>query len=208
MKALLKALRVRRPPGTVSAQLSNYYDHAFTRPEWREHYTKSSYYFLWTVLVDRLLRSGVEKVIELGCGPGQLACLLRDKGVTRYLGIDFSATAVRLAREACPEFVFACADLAKDPILATADYDCVVTLEFLEHVEADLEILQRVRPGTKIFATVPSFPYISHVRHFRSVEEVRARYQGVIAALSVDSFLNAHRRTFYLMEGVSRGMNQ
>src|SRR5690606_24098990 len=69
-----------------------YYDERFASDEhWSEHYTKSSYYFIWTVCIDRLRRSTPAQVLEIGCGPGQLAAAMYDAGVApSYTGVDFS----------------------------------------------------------------------------------------------------------------------
>lgn len=62
-----------------------WYDAAFERSDhYRRHYSQSPYYFLWTVIADRIVRAKVEPILEIGCGPGQLACLLRDKGISKY----------------------------------------------------------------------------------------------------------------------------
>lgn len=180
-----------------------WYDKAFeSLPEYRKHYSESVYYFLWTVVVDRILLSGVNNVLDLGCGPGQFASFLRDKGLKRYRGVDFSAEAVRLAREQCPSFEFCAADLSESNLLLTFDYDCVVALEFLEHVQDDEKILAQIKSGVKFYATVPGFPYVSHVRHFRDEAEVRSRYQRHFSAFRVDIFVeNPQGKKYYLMEG-------
>jgi hypothetical protein len=93
-------------------------------------------------------------------------------------------------------------DLAESDILETSSYDCVVALEFLEHVEFDLDIIGRIRNGTKFFGTVPNFPYESYVRHFANESEVRTRYELFFTDFTVDAFLeNAMGKTFFLMEG-------
>jgi hypothetical protein len=109
-----------------------------------------------------------------------------------------------MAQETCPQFCFERGDLTQDPVVLRADYDCVVTLEFLQHVVPDVEILGMIRPGTKVFASVPDFPYISHVRHFATEQEVADRYAGLFSEFRVDAFLNAQRRRlFSLLKGSS-----
>src|SRR6185436_747485 len=105
------------------------------------------------------------------------ASLLHDKGIKKYRGLDLSSEAVRMATEWCPTFEFIATDLNRADAMEGFDYDCVVTLEFLEHVHFDLDVIERIRKGTKVFASVPNFPYVSHVRHFTDVTEVKLRYQ-------------------------------
>ena len=82
-------------------------------------------------------------------------------------------------------------------------YDTVVCLEFLEHVERDLEILGRIRGGTHFYGTVPNFPSGAHVRHFESAQEVYERYEKRFHELAVDTHLaDTKGRLFFVMEGI------
>jgi ubiquinone/menaquinone biosynthesis C-methylase UbiE len=49
---------------------------------------------------------GKGKVVDLGCGPGQIARALHDRGVD-VMGIDLSEEMIRAAREALPHIQFA-----------------------------------------------------------------------------------------------------
>jgi len=189
----------------AGTQTAAWYDWTYRgTPEYHGHYCDSSYYFLWTVIADRLTRQRYGKVLDLACGPGQFASLLYDKGVRQYRGIDFSPVCIEMAhRRQIPQFEFMLADLANEDALSGIEYDCVVTMEFLEHVEFDLSVLSRLKPGVRVLATVPNFPYTSHVRHFRDADEVTERYAAVFSSLTVDTFLeNAKGKTFFLMEGI------
>jgi 2-polyprenyl-3-methyl-5-hydroxy-6-metoxy-1,4-benzoquinol methylase len=167
------------------------------------HYTRSRYYWLWNVISDRIIRASVKRVLDLGCGLGQFASLLYDKGIEQYSGIDFSAQAVDMAKQGCPSFEFKLADIVNSDILEREDYDCVVALEFLEHIECDKEVMNRLRPGTKFFGTVPNFPDPSHVRHFLVDTDVILRYQECFSELEVDTFLQDDKEeiVYFLIEG-------
>ena len=200
------ARRVKARPTTAESatmQPAAWYDAVYqTSEEYRLHYTESCYYFLWTVIVDRLLRSPLPRILDLGCGPGQFAELLRDKGIVAYRGLDFSATCIAQARKRCPTFQFEVADICATPWLAQADYDTVIALEFLEHVEKETEVIRQLRNGTRFIASVPNFPYPSHVRHFTSAEQVHDRYGSFFTDFRVDSFDEDPKgKRYYLMEG-------
>lgn len=183
-----------------------WYDESFQRgKKWRKHYTRSRYYPMWAVISDRILRAGVESVLDVGCGPGQMASLLRDRGLPRYLGMDFSPERVEWARKVCPEFDFVVADAFETDLFQTHDYDAIVCTEFLEHVEEDLAVIGKLRAGTRFYGSVPNFPFESHVRHFSSAGEVHERYKDHFESLTVDEFRGQARgRVFYLIEGVKR----
>ncbi len=186
-------------------QAADFYDYTFGKHEhWRAPYTQSRYYPIWTVLVDRMKRVGSRQVLDIGCGPGQFACLLADRGIPAYTGLDFSEARIAWAREVCPAYSFEQADVFESDLLAS-DYDTVTCLEFLEHVERDLDVIQRLRKGAQFFGTVPDFPFTSHVRHFKQVDEVAARYGSFFRDFQVDTILIQEKKvahTFFVMEGV------
>src|SRR5438067_3176677 len=93
------------PPGPTGIERdSAWYDGFYTEDdeEYRRPYPQSRYYFLWAVIVDRVRRSGLRSVLEIGCGPGQLAAFLLDQGVEQYTGLDFSPVAIEIARTNVP----------------------------------------------------------------------------------------------------------
>jgi SAM-dependent methyltransferase len=201
--------RLRGGAGPVSSggvQAAAWYDAVYeASDEYRVHYTASRYYFLWTVVADRILHAAVPRILDLGCGPGQFASLLRDKGVRHYRGVDFSSRCVELARERCPEFDFQVVDLSVATVPPGAAYDCVVALEFLEHVAAEIDVIRGLTSGARFLATVPNFPYVSHVRHFDSSEQVQERYGDLFAEFRVDSFdENDQGKRYYLLDGFIR----
>jgi SAM-dependent methyltransferase len=169
--------------------------------EYGRHYTQSRYYALWSVVADRLMCSGAKRILELGCGPGQFARLLADKGITEYCGLDFSAAAVETARALCPAFEFHATDIRQEGVLESLEYDCCLALEFLEHVENDTEILRRLRQGSRFYATVPNFADTAHVRHFTGVPAIEARYGECFSEYRVDPHrANGEGLMFFLIE--------
>lgn len=185
-------------------QGSEYYDKAFEENNgWRKHYTRSPYYIIWTVIIDRLRRCGSRKVLEIGCGPGQLASAVCDSGIVdSYVGIDFSSKGISYARLACPRFQFEHADALETDLIEKLEYDTVLTTEFLEHVERDIDIIRRIRLGVRFIATVPNFPYVSHVRHFENPEEAFERYGSFFEDFSIVVIpANEQGKKFFLMEG-------
>ncbi len=184
------------------ARPAGWYDDIYrSHPEYHKHYTQCLYYPLWSVVADRLIRSGAKRILDLGCGPGQFALLLRDKGVTEYCGLDFSATAIQAAWVLCPAFQFRTADVCQPGVLESLEYDCCLALEFLEHVEKDTEILRRLRRGSRFYATVPNFADTSHVRHFSHMQEIESRYGEYFSECCVDPHrANPEGLMFFLIE--------
>ncbi|MEO1268802.1 MAG: class I SAM-dependent methyltransferase [Myxococcota bacterium] len=185
---------------------ADWYDKAYAANDaMNNHYTQSSYYPLWTVVADRLEHANVTSVLDIGCGPGQVASLLHDQGLESYLGLDFSAERVARAREVCSAYTFVVADAFKTDLMETHDYDAVVCMEFLEHVMKDTEVLGRLKPGVYFLGTVPNFDYASHVRHFQDTHEVEERYGPFFRDFRVKTILeNNQGKKFFLFEGYTR----
>jgi SAM-dependent methyltransferase len=205
---MIRGARAARSPWTRLGRRgrlrsAGYYDGVYDASStYRQPYWDSRYYFLWSVIADRLVRSNVENVLDLGCGPGQFAALLRDKGFTKYSGIDFSQKSIEIARQVCPEFEFAVADLSDPNTLSDREYDCVLALEFLEHVVDDVAILDRVDPGTRTVLTVPNFPDPAHVRYFRNAAAVRTRYEHLFSDFRIDTFWpDKSGMRYFLLDG-------
>ena len=153
-KAAIRSMR-RKTPGKGALIVgeerdADWYDQSLLEQEhYRVHYTKSNYYF-WCVIADRIMRDGVRSILDIGCGPGQVACLLRDRGVGRYHGVDFSEKRAAQARLVCPEYTFSVEDVLKTDTVNTLDYDAALLMEVLEHLEKDVELLMRIPPGRNV----------------------------------------------------------
>ena len=202
-RSILTFLKLK-PSGEFEEKDATWYDESFSlHDHYYHHYTRSPRYFLWAVIADRIMRDGIQSVLDIGCGPGQVAALLRDKGLKEYFGVDFSQRCIESARLVCPEFRFAIENAFETDLFQILHYDAVVCIEFLEHVERDIELLTRVRCGAKFYGSVPSFPWSAHVRWFRSCEEVSERYEPFFREFHVDPFFhNSEGRLFYVFEGV------
>ena len=144
------------------------------------HYLDSHYYPLYKGVFDEVARLGSRRVLEVGCGSGSFAHLLFDHSDIEYRGFDFSEQAIRRARERTgkPERFFV-AQAGNDAAMSH-DYDTIVCLEVLEHIERDLDVIAGWRGGSTCVCSVPNFDQPDHVRIFRHQEEVRRRYGDLI----------------------------
>lgn len=125
-----------------------------------------------------------ENILELGCGTGQFAKKLIDEEFKYIAGIDFSEEATSLSRERCKVDKFICQDL----ILTDTklfDFDTIICLETLEHIEKDIEILSGIEKGKRVILSLPSFDDPSHVRYFPDRSDILTYYSGVLDHIKI-----------------------
>lgn len=185
---------------------ASYYDEVFCKIDrFNVHYAVSCYYPVWIFLIERLRKAGSGPILEIGCGTGQLAAALYDaKLPNAYCGFDFSKVAVQKARERCPHYTFLVADALKTDIYTSMQYDIVIATEVLEHINADLDLIRRIRAGARLFASVPNTPWPSHVRHFDHAKQVTDRYAGFFDMFSVKPFHTSDDNIIFFFEGVKK----
>lgn len=145
-------------------------------------------------------------VVDIGCGTGRFAELLRRRGdISSYVGFDFAADVVDEARRYCrdPRFRFEVDDLRFWEPAGPATF---VLLEVLEHLDYDIGILRKLPPGSPVVLSVPSFWSESHVRVFPDIRDAMLRYAKVLDFGSRHSivFDTSERNTIHVYRAVKR----
>ena len=102
-----------------------------------------------------------KSVLDIGCGTGSLVRKIRAAGATRVVGVDYSAEAIKIARDRTDddEICYVCSDFfAFD---SETPFDVVVTLGTIEHMDDPQAFLVRVErlmsPKGKMLITCPHF---------------------------------------------------
>tara|TARA_Y100000034_G_scaffold133006_1_gene197419 strand:- start:1020 stop:1595 length:576 start_codon:yes stop_codon:yes gene_type:complete len=116
-------------------------------------------------------------VLDLGCGAGHFAEVLRSEGGEgRYLGLDYSIEAVKLARQReVSGATFKRMDLRKLQRKLVSRFDVIVSGQVFEHLEDDLALVDLLA-GKLVLFTVPTFDSAGHVRWFPQRQTVVDRY--------------------------------
>lgn len=160
-------------------QDSDYYDEMFgTSIKYHSHYKDSKYLTMFNVAKGMLSEIKNPQILDLGCGSGQFAHMLWDAGFLCYSGVDFSKTALGIAQGLSPQ-VFEWADIMEyEP--NWDNFNVVVILEVLEHLNEDRELIKKIPVGKHIIFSVPAFDDPAHVRRFTSKTQVYERYSDLI----------------------------
>ena len=162
--------------GPVREKQANFYD----RMHAQVNDNNVLYYPLFREVVNNIRLHGSKSVLEVGCGSGFLAEMVMQNSKVAYRGFDFSEIAIQNAgsRTRHPEAFFI--GDARDAGCYGFNYDTIICTEVLEHIVADLDVIRNWNAGTWCVCSVPNFNWESHVRFFRSTDEVRERYGELI----------------------------
>jgi ubiquinone/menaquinone biosynthesis C-methylase UbiE len=100
------------------------------------------------------------RILEAGCGVGQMVIALRARGFD-CVGLDFASRTIEMLNERFPEVPFRQGDIRALPF-DTNSFDAYVSLGVIEHFSEGQESMLKeaarvVKPGGWIFLSVPAF---------------------------------------------------
>jgi ubiquinone/menaquinone biosynthesis C-methylase UbiE len=103
---------------------------------------------------------GSQKVLDIGCGTGAMLDMLQPFGTV--VGADFAPQALSFCR-ARGDYPLARADVRRLPF-ADNSFDAVTAMDVIEHIDDDkaasAEIFRVLRPGGRLFVTVPAYAFL------------------------------------------------
>lgn len=136
---------------------------------YKRGYDTAMYLPIYRAVMQMIGRVSHPRVLELGCGIGDLGRMIIEAGYP-YRGFDFSAEAVGQCRRACPEGCFRVGNVYNPDDFLPYDYNVVVALEVLEHVD-DLRVTAMIPAGARMIASVPDYDDVAHLRLYRDVQK-------------------------------------
>jgi 2-polyprenyl-3-methyl-5-hydroxy-6-metoxy-1,4-benzoquinol methylase len=104
------------------------------------------------------------KVLDVGCGSGDLLVRLRDMGAREVRGLDFSPTATAICREKDLDVE---TGTFPDYPETSGDFDAIFMINYIEHVQDPLVELKKaamlLRPGGILIGELPNFDSLDRV---------------------------------------------
>jgi SAM-dependent methyltransferase len=153
---------------------------------------------LLAALLRRTVPAGVGRALDVGCGTGANAAVLRAHA-RDVVGLDYRPEGIATARQQhCRDASFVRGDATRLPFADHA-FDVVTALDVLEHVddEAALEEIVRVlRPGGAIIVSVPAMPWLWSYRDV-DAGHCRRYARGGLLRLCRKSRLEVRRLNYF-----------
>ncbi|MEZ4331801.1 MAG: class I SAM-dependent methyltransferase [Myxococcota bacterium] len=155
-------------------------------------------------MLDRWIEPTGRRVVDIGCGSGELVRWLRSRGADA-VGVECGEVMMRLAREADPEHAEAYLDgVGQDLPLPDASVDAAVMSFSLHHVprEAMLDALREahrvLRPGGLLYVAEPISAGAGHevVSLIDDETEVRALAQAALERAPSVGFEQVHETCY------------
>ncbi len=189
--------------------LFDYYysnDHEYHVPlsQWKQ----PKLYFVAADIISKQPRKKMLPILEIGCGSGQFANLLFERGYINYTGIDISSKAIKLARNMNPNHMdkFLAGNIF-DNIVMLDDYDLIISFEVLEHLKNDLELVKSIPCGKRFLFSVPDFWSFNHLRVFKSTDDIKDRYGALLKITSVQEIVY-DKAVYFLVDSVMRNSHE
>ncbi len=192
----------------ILEKIENYKQQKFYNDAYKEtisyktHYSESLYFHFWKPLMETIIFKypKTSKILEIGCGSGQFGHYLYDCGYTKYLGIDFSEEAIKIAQTFSSQNykTINYKDMNFDR------YDLFILLEVIEHLEDDIYLIKKIPIGKTVIFSVPDFWYKSHVRVY-DINKIKTRFSKYLNFREIIAHEhNNGRHIIYVVDGVRK----
>lgn len=174
----------------------HYYNKIYDTSEaYKAHYSDSIYYPIYKRVTEKLTQGS--KILELGCGSGHLAHLLKYNGFEYYLGLDFSQVAIDYAKKRTNQ------EFLKQDILngnVWSNYNVSIALEVFEHIEYE-KVLRKLKKHSRILFSVPNFLIDSHIYSWQNKGEIKKDFEKYVDIESIEIPLQIKGKTWFLIDG-------
>lgn len=148
--------------------------------DWDASLYQHCHSFVWEYgrdVLDLLDLQPGEKVLDLGCGTGQLTDLLYQQG-GHVIGVDYSADMITAAQEQFPHLTFQLADATSFTVPEPMDaVFSNATLHWIQRPEAAIaQVYQALKPGGRFVAELGARGNIAQIRQAISAALAHCHY--------------------------------
>ena len=160
---------------------AEYYDRLYEAEQSAESYAPVS-----KAVLDFLSQMADPRVLEVGCGTGNLAARISSKKIP-YRGFDFSPVAIdRCLKRGIERVSIGTAYDAR--MYASGDYNVIVALEVFEHID-DLRAIANFPRDLNVLFSVPDFVETSHLRAYQDPQsDIVDYYAGLMTVGEIVPF--------------------
>jgi trans-aconitate methyltransferase len=140
-----------------------------------------------------------ERVLEIMCHNGEFAKLLKERHIKNYVGFDDNEQKIIRSRIEIPKYKFMCSDI-RDNYHYFRKMTLVVAFDYLQRIRDDLELINNIKPETKLIFAVPNYEYQGFYR-WHEIEDWQERYSHLINVAKIITFQNPKKefkRTFLI----------
>mgnify|MGYP001308438376 CR=1 FL=1 len=176
---------------------NTFYDEIYRKGEWNQIYLSDdenviTYSHIWNYIVDLIKTKYKNNIlIDLGCGNGQFSRYISNKDINNeYMGYDFSAYAIEYANKnkKKPKNNFNILDFNSMTHRKDSVNSMYLCLEVLEHINNDIELIEKLTPDREYIFSVPNYMSNGHVRIYKSEKEIKQRYSHLLEINEIKKF--------------------
>ena len=204
-KAMLAELIKTDKHSSFSLEVSkSFYDDIYSESEIYNSSPENSVYLpVWHCVLENIKANIIKNIVDVGCGPGQFAqYLFNHISNISYTGLDFSSVAIQLAKLRCSKGQFFVKNILESDSLGNFDVDLYIALEVLEHIDKDLDLIERIPLGKLVIFSVPNFDSFGHVRFFKNEESIMNRYQRYFDKIKVQTVSITLPSKIFVFKGI------